>query len=304
MENPAASPDRKSSMVVPAEVEMLMEMSVTALKHHDLPGPRFNIGGEDPESHDDLGSLLDQEDRENYLDFEDREAYFKHSQPFLPGDVLRFTVDECLEFSSSGFAGAELDPSKFFSEEISSAAAWVHLGDGTTSVLGGISLDGRDYSHDDHIFAHLPEAAPYDVALRVETGSNVPQIQFNEDGAWHDFAPLDKAFPECRTALKAGPWFPFLSLSMGECVSDFRIDHPKPTKSAGKKMSALPATSVAPVHPAVEVGAGSADARAIIASDPAAGGCTSTQSAGMKRKPAAAAAATGDDFEELPSKKA
>ena len=67
----------------------------------------------------------------------------------------------------------------------------------------------------------------------------MPQLRFNEDGQWHDFAP------EGGTGLKAGPWFPYLELYGDGRLSDHRVDRPKPTKSAGKTKSAAAATSAA-----------------------------------------------------------
>ena len=58
--------------------------------------------------------------------------------------------------------------------------------------------------------------------------SNVPQIQFNDDDVWHDFAPD-------RAALKAGPWFPFLQLyNAADRLSDHSVHRPRAVKSAGK----------------------------------------------------------------------
>ena len=73
------------------------------------------------------------------------------------------------------------------------------------------------------------------MALRVDPDRNVPQVQFNEDGVWHDFAP-DQG--EGRTALKAGPWFPYLIVGEGDLLSGHRVDRPKATKSAGMKCKA------------------------------------------------------------------
>ena len=110
----------------------------------------------------------------------------------------------------------------------------------TTVINPVISRDGeqhgghlKDYipktkrAWDNHLKDYIPKTVPYDLALRINKDGNVPQIQFNEDGEWHDFAP-DKA------ALKAGPWFPFLQLnSAATRLSDHSVHRPKPTKSAG-----------------------------------------------------------------------
>ena len=61
----------------------------------------------------------------------------------------------------------------------------------------------------------------------------MPQLRFNEDGEWHDFAP------EGWTGLKAGPWFPLLFLFRDDRLSDHRVDRPRATKSAGKINKAL-----------------------------------------------------------------
>ena len=57
----------------------------------------------------------------------------------------------------------------------------------------------------------------------------MPQLRFNEDGEWHDFAP------EGGTGLKAGPWFPCLYLKGDDRLTDLRVDRPRATKSAGMK---------------------------------------------------------------------
>jgi hypothetical protein len=79
--------------------------------------------------------------------------------------------------------------------------AVLSLGYGHTFIFPGISLDEEYHSHPNHLGPHIPEIKPYQLALRMDKESNVPQLQFNEDGVWHDFAP------EGEGALKAGPWF-------------------------------------------------------------------------------------------------
>jgi hypothetical protein len=75
----------------------------------------------------------------------------------------------------------------------------------------------------------------------------MPQLRFNEDGQWHDFAP------DGGTGLKTGPWFPFLMLYEDDRVSDHRVNRPRPVKGAGMKKSL--AASAAPASD----GAGAAD---------------------------------------------
>jgi hypothetical protein len=115
-------------------------------------------------------------------------------------------------------------------------AVW--LGNGTTDSFRDISQDGGGHCHTNHLEDHIPETKPYDVALRITKDGNLPQIQFNDDSVWHDFAP------EGGTALKAGPWFPFLWLDGDDLLSDHCVDHPRATKSAGMKCK--PASDPAP----------------------------------------------------------
>jgi hypothetical protein len=67
----------------------------------------------------------------------------------------------------------------------------------------------------------------------------MPQLRFNEDGQWHDFAP------EGGTGLKAGPWFPYLVLFPGDRLSDHRVNRPRPVKGAGMKKSLAPSAAPA-----------------------------------------------------------
>jgi hypothetical protein len=78
------------------------------------------------------------------------------------------------------------------------------------------------------------------VALRISKDGNLPQLQFNDDSVWHDFAP------EGGAALKAGPWFPFLQLEGGGLLRDHRVDRPRATKSAGMKCKAASDPAAAP----------------------------------------------------------
>ena len=107
--------------------------------------------------------------------------------------------------------------------------AWVDLDDGSTIIFPNISQDGQQHLYPGRLKDYIPKTLPYDVALRINKDGNMPQLRFNEDGKWHDFAP------EGGTGLKAGPWFPYLDLHL----SDHRVNRPKPTKSAGKTNKSL-----------------------------------------------------------------
>ena len=176
------------------------------------------------------------------------DAYFKHNQELQGGDVWR-TRAEVGGYALVGFATEKYNVEK--DGETCESTAWVCLGDGTTNIDTGISLDGEEHFHPDHLEDHIPETKPYDVALRVTKDGNLPQIQFNDDSVWHDFAP------EGGDALNAGPWFPFLWME-DDLLSDHRVDRPRATKSAGMKRK--PASNPAPAPAGDGDGAGAAAA--------------------------------------------
>ena len=162
-------------------------------------------------------------------------AYFKHSRSLLAKDVWRMRV----EVGGDVFVGFATE--KYNAEkhgETNKSTAWVRLTDGTTDINSDISEDGQRHCHDDHLGPHIPEA-PFDLAVRCEAVSNVPQIQFNDDNVWHDFAPD-------RAALKAGPWFPYLELAnAADRLSDHSVHRPRAVKSAGKIHQAPAAVAIA-----------------------------------------------------------
>jgi hypothetical protein len=122
-----------------------------------------------------------------------------------------------------GFATEKYDVELY--RETEDNTAWYYLGGGTTAIETSASSDG-EYHHYSKHFPPLPSGA---VSLQIIEG-NIPQIQFNDDGVWHDFAP-DGA------VLKAGSWFPYLYLDGTVSLGDHSITQArkKPTKSAQKK---------------------------------------------------------------------
>ena len=132
------------------------------------------------------------------------DAYFKHAHELQGGDVWRMQVEEG-GGALVGFATEQFNVEK--NGETDSSTAWVSLDCGTTVIGTDISQDGKDHRHGCHLEDHIPETLPYDVAVRITKDGNLPQIQFNDDSVWHDFAP------EGGSALKAGPWFPYLWLT-------------------------------------------------------------------------------------------
>ena len=136
---------------------------------------------------------------------------FRHSRELQAQDVLRTKVVQVGGSASVGFAAESFDVEKHV--ETYKSIAVVGLSDGTTVIWPDISRDGEQHIHYDHLRDYIPKTKPYDVALRITKDGNVPQIQFNDDGVWHDFAPD-------RVGLKAGPWFPFLVLFGAARLSD------------------------------------------------------------------------------------
>jgi hypothetical protein len=142
-------------------------------------------------------------------------AYFKHSRPLQAKDVWRMRV-EVGGYAFIGFATEHYNAEKH--GETYESTAYVVLEDGSTVIDTDISQDGQYHSHHlhrDHLGLHPPEA-PLDLARRGEAVSNGPQIHFNDDEVWHDFAPD-------RDALKAGPWFPYLELGDDDRLSDHSV---------------------------------------------------------------------------------
>ena len=135
-----------------------------------------------------------------------------------------------------GIAAEGFDVERYY--ETCKSTAEVALYNGTTAIGSDISQDGQRHYHHGHLKDYIPKTLPYDLALRINKDGNVPQIQFNDDAVWHDFAPD-------RAAVKAGPWFPYLALYVDARLSDHCVHRPKPTKSAGKTSKALAAPAAA-----------------------------------------------------------
>jgi hypothetical protein len=175
-------------------------------------------------------------------------APFKHSQELQAQDVLRTKV-VVGGTAIVGFAAESYDVEKH--GKTNKNTVWVSLSNGTTVINSDISRDGQQHIHQGHLKDYIPKTLPYDLALRISKDGNVPQIQFNDDAVWHDFAPD-------RVALKAGPWFPFVQLYGNAHLSHHCVHRPKPTKSAGKTSKAPAAASSAAAASADGAGAGAA----------------------------------------------
>jgi hypothetical protein len=135
-----------------------------------------------------------------------------------------------------GIAAEEYDVER--PGETYKSTAFVGLYNGSTVIHPDISEDGEFHDHPSLLKDYIPKTLPFDLALRISKDGNMPQLRFNEDGQWHDFAP------EGGTGLKTGPWFPYLFLFEDDRLSDHRVNHPRPVKGAGMKKSL--AASAAP----------------------------------------------------------
>jgi hypothetical protein len=181
-------------------------------------GPQCKDGEEDEEQDEDDG------------------AVFKHSHSLEPEDVWRTKV------VGGGGAGVGIAAEGYDierDEETAKSTPVVLLECGTTVICSDISEDGEGHFNEDLLKDYIPKTLPYDLALRINKDGNMPQLRFNEDGEWRDFAP------EGGAGLKAGPWFPYLELCAGARLSDHRVNRPKGSKSAGKTGKTAPAVSAA-----------------------------------------------------------
>ena len=154
------------------------------------------------------------------------QAFYKHSQAIIAGDICKMKVAGRRVYV--GFAGEAYSPWKHNATRGSTAGVW--LDSGTTVLRSEISSDGQRHYHPDHLRDFIPKTVRFDVALRCETISNVPQIQFNEDGVWHDLGTqrmavklsTSRVAAEHCTA-KSHSWYPCLALWAGESMTEMRV---------------------------------------------------------------------------------
>ena len=77
------------------------------------------------------------------------------------------------------------------SGETFKSTARVDLDDGTTATGSDISEDSEEHAHLALLKDYIPKTLPYDLALHITKDGNMPQLRFNENGQWHNFAPED-----------------------------------------------------------------------------------------------------------------
>ena len=98
-------------------------------------------------------------------------AYFKHTRTLQAKDVWRMRV-EVVGNAWVGFATEQYNVE--LNDETRKSAAYVSLGTGSTAIFSNISQDGQRHLYYDHLRPHIPKA-PFDLAVRCEAVSNVPQ---------------------------------------------------------------------------------------------------------------------------------
>jgi len=164
----------------------------------------------------------------------------KHSRALQPGEVWRMTVVEGGS-STVGLSGEAYDV-KRPPRGGDAHQAWMSLDCGTTHIDSDMSQDGETHDAYEHLQRDIPsntfdedgdvvwgdeEPEPFLLALRVDRGSNMPQVQFNDDGMWHSFSTGGPG-----AALKgAGPWYPYLRLYKRASLNDHSVTCPKPSRS-------------------------------------------------------------------------
>jgi hypothetical protein len=143
-------------------------------------------------------------------------AHFKHLKDHQGGSVFEYRVEGVRTGRSSliGFAAEDFDVDR--AEETGNSTAVVSLYNGTAIIRPDMSLDGKKHLHSDYLQRFIPKSRPYNVAVRCQAVSNVPQIQFNNDGVWHDFAPGRVALKYSAKANSPNGMLPYL-----------RVDEPK-----------------------------------------------------------------------------
>jgi hypothetical protein len=149
-------------------------------------------------------------------------AYCKNSRALQSGDIWTMRVD-VLAGAIIGFTEESYDvnrPTGAFESAIK-----VSLGDGTTAIGSGLSVDGKYHVLSRHLYSHLPKTAPFNVAVRCNGMNHSPAIMFSgDDGMWSDW--LDFVPPEKMSPAEARLFFPHLQLFDGERLTNHRVDNP------------------------------------------------------------------------------
>ena len=93
---------------------------------------------------------------------------------------------------------------------------------------------------------HIPKITPYQLAVRIQedvNGTNMPQVQFGDNGVWHDFAhPVIDRWTRSTygdmDALSSGPFFPYLKLTGSSRLANHSVSQMSaPPSSKGPHVS-------------------------------------------------------------------
>ena len=119
-------------------------------KSSTMSGASPPVDALEPEgwAHNGAGKIVRGKPRSKAVD-----AYFKHSRALQAEDVLRMQVVE--GSACVGFAAESYDVEKHV--ETCKGTAWVFLLTGMTLIRSGISQDGEDHIHPDHLTEHIPK---------------------------------------------------------------------------------------------------------------------------------------------------
>ena len=167
-----------------------------------------------------------------------RQHFFKHKKAIVAGDVwsMRVTGGAWLGFATEEYDVRDRTGATFHYSTFASMGEYP----GSTIIGRGISEDGNNHSYGERLLPYIPNRHPYDISLRITKDGNIPQIQFNNDDVWHDFAA------EGEVGLNAGPWYPFMRKGHDIVIINHDIRRPKPIKSANQKERAESAKSASP----------------------------------------------------------
>ena len=156
---------------------------------------------------------------------------FKNKEKLPKDHIWRMQVDPEATGVTVGFTNQHFDVNS--AADTDQSCAWFDLDDGTTSIYSEISEDGNSNYHPGHLKKDIPTTVN---ALALRVNNNMPQIQFNNVGKWHDFG----------NSLITTEWYPSMVRKRAKYLTKHRVDLQRPPKSASKTFK----------NPGAEAGAG------------------------------------------------